>query len=312
MALVPVNSEPQHHSRFYYPDGQVVLKCHGHLYRLIKSILVEKSAFFEGMLSLPRPQKTRTRSNGNSLNDGTSDETAIDLSGNGHTSEEWDHLLGFIFPRYTGEEPSLDSLIAVLNLSSYYDVPEARQYAIRALDQHPDFRAPQRLRLARENRILGWVKPAFDLLFASSLGNLSEEDAHLLGPDVLFDLARTTARIDIHRKRLALNPIGVIHHIFCEDRKNCTRAFKTVWWGEYDRPGLAKAILHPQRPLPSRDIKMRLEKADLVGMGMTSDCKQLTLNSFETNEEVAEALAAEDKLMQEVVDHVYESLEKSI
>ncbi|KZT21002.1 hypothetical protein NEOLEDRAFT_1074403, partial [Neolentinus lepideus HHB14362 ss-1] len=50
--------------------------------------------------------------------------------------------------RYTGEEPSLDSLIAVLNLSSYYNVPEARQYAIRALDQHPDFRAPQRLRLA--------------------------------------------------------------------------------------------------------------------------------------------------------------------
>ncbi|KZT19151.1 hypothetical protein NEOLEDRAFT_1152119 [Neolentinus lepideus HHB14362 ss-1] len=265
------------------------------------------------MFSLP--QRTITAdsasdSNKEMLMDGASDEVPIDISENNHTSEEWDHLLSFLFPSWTAQERSLESLIAILNLGSFYQIAEAREYAIQTLNVRPDFRPALRLSLTRHNRILQWIEPAVHQLFKSSLADLSDIDAHLIGPEILLEVARTQAKIDLHRKHLALSPPKVVHSTYlCDDPKECSRAWNAAWWGEHDRPGVAKALLQPQKPIPGREIGERLQAINVSGM--TFSCKALTLQHLR-QPLIMERLAAEDKLINAVVDSLYKHLENAM
>jgi hypothetical protein len=112
------------HEMYYFNDGSIVIQviyntsihiqfmdefqqAGNKLYQLYQELLIQKSGFFEMMLSLPQPGQKF--SNGpNSINykffkekalalnlDGSSDEKALVLP---HSAEEFDHLLSFIHP----------------------------------------------------------------------------------------------------------------------------------------------------------------------------------------------------------------------
>ncbi|EPQ50061.1 hypothetical protein GLOTRDRAFT_134295 [Gloeophyllum trabeum ATCC 11539] len=301
------------HPQYYYADGQIVFQCEGYLYRLYKGILMQKSKLFKAMLSLPQPHwqggGDTTAGSTKAALDGATDETAINLS-ESHTSTEWDHLLSFLFPVWTGEERPVDTLIDILNLGSFYEVEEAREFAIQTLSVRQDFRPALRLNAARRNRILTWVEPAMRQLFQASLADLSDSDAKLIGPETLLDVACTKAKIETHRKRLALFPPKVVHSAYlCDDKEGCTHAWNTAWWGQYDRPGVAKAILQLQKPLPGREVVERVQAINVEGM--TFSCKRQTLENLQ-KEHVKGMFSAEDRLIQNVIDHIYKHLEQSM
>jgi hypothetical protein len=112
------------HEKYYFNDGSIVIRVRWNtiihmqfidkfhqadnkLYQLYRELLIQKSAFFETMLSLPQPGQITMdgpnltnykffKENALKFNlDGSSDEKALVLP---HSAEEFDHLLSFIHP----------------------------------------------------------------------------------------------------------------------------------------------------------------------------------------------------------------------
>jgi len=109
------------HPRWYFSDGNIVLRIQDTLYHLHQSFL-SKSTVFRGMFALPP-------SDGQ---EGGSDERPVVLQ---EVVGEFDLLLEFVYPSldFSLSSYSLDSLCMLLRLSDKYDFPDIRSHVIGQL-----------------------------------------------------------------------------------------------------------------------------------------------------------------------------------
>ncbi len=74
------------------------------------------------------------------------------------------------------------ALAALLNLSSFFDMPKARTHAIRSLETLPTFTAVRRFQLGMRNDLREWVPVSFRQIVPSvPVELLTEQDVHGAG-----------------------------------------------------------------------------------------------------------------------------------
>ncbi|EPQ50095.1 hypothetical protein GLOTRDRAFT_112765 [Gloeophyllum trabeum ATCC 11539] len=267
------------HDQYYFRDGSVILRSEDTLYCLYGEMLRRKSDLFHTMLPdhpvqgdlvgiMDETGRARPR-------DGSCDDYPIPLS-TFHTAGEFNELLSFIFDEWTPVPRTLESLVAILKTASFYLIQNAREYAIDQLSTYKSFPAPLRFHLARRYRVLAWISPAVRQLFALPYRDMSDEDMELIGLGPLSGLMRARERIETHRKSVAAGPPAPRHDVACKDQEACTRAWNHAWWGTFNKPGVAKALLHPTKPVPGYDLIEKLE--DFNAVGMHPDCRRWTLS----------------------------------
>ncbi|TFK46579.1 hypothetical protein OE88DRAFT_1739442 [Heliocybe sulcata] len=304
------------HPQFYFPDGSIILKSENIIYCVYASILKTRSEFFQTLLSKPPPVQTHNAEHGaeevsmdapEKLQDGKTDDTAIELAPI-HSASEFDHVLSFLFESWEHDNRTLEALVAILKLSSFYLIDKGRAYSIRMLSTHPGLRPAHRLYLAQQYRVCDWIKPAWEMLFSLPLTLLTHEDVHFLGLDAMETLAVTKEKIITHRRRLALNAPKVQHSYFCRDNDACTRAWSHAWWGEYDRAGVARLLLQ-NRGLTREEIVTRLNQMNVAGMD--NQCRRFTLDALERAPMVAK-LELEECEKAQVIDAYEKALKDSL
>ncbi|KAF7299339.1 BTB domain-containing protein [Mycena indigotica] len=118
---------------YWFEDGNVILQVQQTQFRLSKSILSMHSPIFHSMFSLSLPENEP-------LCEGC---PVVVLSGD--ASEDWEHLLGVIFPKdcFSFEQPYLHQISAILRLSKKYDLAGFRKYCVERFKAEFPTKLPQ-------------------------------------------------------------------------------------------------------------------------------------------------------------------------
>ncbi|KAF7299328.1 BTB domain-containing protein [Mycena indigotica] len=108
---------------YWFEDGNVILQVQQTQFRLSKSILSMHSPIFRDMFSLSLPENEP-------LCEGC---PVVVLPGD--ASEDWEHLLGVIFPKdcFAFGDPHVDQVSAILRLSKKYDLAGFRKHCVERL-----------------------------------------------------------------------------------------------------------------------------------------------------------------------------------
>jgi hypothetical protein len=191
----------------------------------------------------------------------------------------------------------------VLKLGEFYQAPVLVDYAIHALEQHSAFGPLLRLHLARSYGVRQWLEPAFRQLINIPLLSFSENEIAQLGLQVFALLARTHNRIVLHRQTCAVIAPPVIHDSGCLDTEDCAKAWAHAWWGEAARPGVAIALIHPDRRISARDILTKLKNIR-PGWQMDDLCLELTIHKIEGTPNVPSRLLLEETFIKEAIEEM--------
>ncbi|KAJ7714867.1 hypothetical protein B0H16DRAFT_1898951 [Mycena metata] len=267
------------HSRLYFADGTFTLKAEdGTYYNVNRELLILKSDFFCGMLSLPIPGHPPLCLNQTSKEllqkakeaglDGTSDETAVKFPPH-FTSSECDIFLEFIFNilPWTKDSPSLDRLCALLKTCDFYAVESGMEYATHHLENHPDLRAALRYQLASTYHIARWAHRAFREMMSASILDLSLQEEAWLGWDAYRVLVRTHAQ-----SRWEANWVGL------------TGGLGTLLMDEVSGAEMHDGLSEMEVP------------------GMTGECRLLTITSIQDTPSEKSLLRKEEQLVETAVE----------
>lgn len=188
----------------------------------------------------------------------------------------------------------------LLEMSHFYQVPNGRKHAIAKLEVRRDFSPALQLYCARQWHIAAWVEPAVKGLLASPIEDITFDEARVLGLDVFLFIVQTQARIERHRRKCALYPpVQPIHDIGCVARSKCEASWRQAWWGEHDRAGVAKGLLHPVKPMSAREVVAKLDH--LQTDWMMPECVELTLAALQGTEEKPGVFFLEEKLLRDAI-----------
>ncbi|KLO06256.1 hypothetical protein SCHPADRAFT_695050 [Schizopora paradoxa] len=131
------NPKPTPHDALWFDDGSIVLATDVHLYRVHKGVLARNSSVFKDMFNFP------TSVEGGGMNDDATNAEEWDgvpmVKMAGDSDEDVYHLLMALYDREYHEKDkptTLPIILALLNLSTKYDIPVIRQEVIRHLLIH--------------------------------------------------------------------------------------------------------------------------------------------------------------------------------
>ncbi|KZT18954.1 hypothetical protein NEOLEDRAFT_1046430, partial [Neolentinus lepideus HHB14362 ss-1] len=240
------------HPIFYYKDGSFRMQLGNTLYNLHLSLLAERSTVFKNMLTMPAPRGIEV--------EGSSDENPMVLPST-IKQDELDILLEYMFKGHTAGAPSLKNLIVILKLSTMLEIDDGWNFAINELQKDPGLSPALQFHLGCAHHVIEWVEPAFRVLMEMPFSEITEEMAHLMGPDAFYILSQTHARIRNHKTILAFYPSDPITSIRCFRPGKCSEAWVTQWW-----QGVAKHLLHPESGKSGSDILKMLEELGIPGM----------------------------------------------
>lgn len=197
--------------------------------------------------------------------------------------------------------------MALLRLGVYYDCEDARKYGITKLNAMPSWGFPPalRLNLARTCFVHEWVSPAVHQLLLPQRDPFTPEEVVLLSNHI-HELSQAREEIRTHRLHMAMVIPSPQHDIGCIDLEECNRAWKQAWWGEWDRPGVMYALLHPDREMPGGLVLEKLQAMPLKGMDPY--CRTMTLGMFDDTMSKRSPLRREEDIMDRVASDILKSL----
>ena len=165
----------------------------------------------------------------------------------------------------------------LLEMSHFYDVQDAREYAMRKLNNREDFTPLKRLWCARKFWAQEWVEEGVTKLYRQALEKIDPEEWMMFEKQTILMLWQGHQAIDTHRRICALLPPVVQHEDICLLNEKCKRAWRAMWWGTPDTlegPSVLRALMHPDR-IPIVEIIARLEKTE--SGEMRKGCRDLTV-----------------------------------
>lgn len=189
----------------------------------------------------------------------------------------------------------------LLEMSHFYDVQDARDYAMRKLDVRMDFTPIKRLWCARKFWVEVWVERGIVQLLRDALEKIDVEEWMLLEPQTILMLWQGQAKIDTHRRLCALVPPTVAHNILCYSREKCTRAWQEMWMGTPDSlsgSSVLRALIHPDR-IPIKQILQKLQETDIVGM--RRECQEATVATLAKEPEKGGKFRKEEVIIAEII-----------
>ncbi|TFY78530.1 hypothetical protein EWM64_g5478 [Hericium alpestre] len=220
----------------YYPDGSVTVQVGGILYRLFASMLARNSDVFADLFSIPPTDDP----------EGITDDKPIKLAM--IPVFDFECLMDFLFRGPNMNKPhSIEFLRGLLHLSTRWEIPDGREYAIECLEKHCSFDYMYRLRFGVRYHVQDWIEPAFKHLAEPSVF-LHELDRtrieNVLGLPVYLRLVEVKSRIDLHRRYLAFSPPPFQSGLSCKSSQACKETWLKMWLN-----GPAKMLIHPELPL---------------------------------------------------------------
>ncbi|KLO06257.1 hypothetical protein SCHPADRAFT_946238 [Schizopora paradoxa] len=126
--------QPKPHEKLWYDDGSIVLATDVHLYRVHKSILAQYSTVFKDMLDIPTGDGSRADEGGIVSAERWDGLPLVRMAGD--SDEDVYHLLMALYNReyhQITKPTSLPIILALLNLSTKYDIPVIRREVIQHL-----------------------------------------------------------------------------------------------------------------------------------------------------------------------------------
>jgi hypothetical protein len=205
--------------------------------------------------------------------------------------------------RWTPGPPTLERLIAILKLSTFYDIEDGRDYAIINLDTRGDLCPATRLHLARNYRVGQWIYPGFQQLVSVPILSLTREDIEAIQTQTFIVLVRTKARIDHHRQTCAVKAPPVVHGDGCMGRNDCERAWQNAWWGEAGRSGVVIALIHPDSARSGREILNKLDDLQL-SWHMDVTCQALTISKLRGTGNLISPLLKEEEYVRTAAEEL--------
>ncbi|KAF7365478.1 BTB domain-containing protein [Mycena venus] len=163
-------------TEYWFDDGNIILQVESTQFRLTKGMLSMHSNVFRDMFMIPLPPDQPTIENC----------PVVTLSGD--TPEDWNHLLGVMFPRSLLQgKPTAGLLAGVLRLSKKYDIPLFREDCIWRL------KAEFPSTLKEHDKFLSWafIRDESDILFP--LASLAREiGLHSILPVIYYRIVAST------------------------------------------------------------------------------------------------------------------------
>lgn len=292
------------HPQYYFKDGSMIIfvsgpfstltclthifvKCAGTLYNIHQSVFEQRSRVIADLMNLPQGECSNL--------EGKSDEHPIVLAG--LQASEFEFLLVYMYNQsvcFRGilssfcdlalrvvvsqqeAEPSIPYLVALMKMSGFFEVPDARSFAIKNLERHAEFSPALQLQLARQYDVAQWLEPAFRALVWTPLKKITVEDAATIGGTAYYVLSQTKVRIDDLIRAIAYCPPPLVPG-FCDDPERCELHWNNAWW-----QGYAKVLLHPDRTFRSSHIFKELFDTDSIPQVCTS-CFRFTLDDIYEN-----------------------------
>ncbi|KAH7903830.1 hypothetical protein BJ138DRAFT_1189012 [Hygrophoropsis aurantiaca] len=249
----------QRSARHWYTDGSVIVQAGETLYNIHRSMMIQKSAVFADMFALPMENLNTTDIQG------IHEENPIVLH-NVVTSIMLDDLLDWIYKIdwHPMAKPSYPErfLVNILMLSTMWDIPSGRQFAIACLDilnLHP----ARQIELSRMFGIDEWVSTAFEDLIKLDLTTLSEDQERMIGFKTYIILAKAKEFVEHERKLIASipPPMAFVQSFECEHHDDCRTAWKELWWKK-----VARSLLHPRAPMVLETGVTYVEQLEFEGM----------------------------------------------
>jgi hypothetical protein len=176
-------------------------------------------------------------------------------------------------------DPPIAYLIAVLKLSSKWEMKPGRDYAIKLLPEHHEFTPAIQLQLAGLYKIRSWVEPAFRALVEKPWEQTIFPEAAKIGDFAQFQVTQTKREIEYYLHCVAFHEPPVDHSWDCEHHGDCEQTWSGVWWNVF-----AKQLLHPDKVISElQETMAQLDKTETIP-GMTDGCLRRTIESvFEHN-----------------------------
>ncbi|KLO16701.1 hypothetical protein SCHPADRAFT_937727 [Schizopora paradoxa] len=184
---------PKPHDLLWFPDGNVVLATDLYLFKVHKSLLSLHSSVFKDMFELSNVGHSAAgESAGEKLQDSYDGLPLITLVGD--KGEDVVHLLRAVFEiryyDYHSDETTLESVIALLLLSTKYDFKDIRTNVILQISrQYPT--ALKDFDLVDDDKTLLFGELREDCRFAL-LGAAYRANAHVLLPTLYFACSKTS------------------------------------------------------------------------------------------------------------------------
>lgn len=197
--------------------------------------------------------------------------------------------------------------MAVLRLGVYYDCDDAKVYGTQQLNMMSSWMFPSalRLHLARTCFIHKWVEVAVKQLLLPQRDPFTPSEVVLLS-DHIDELNRARDEIKTRRLQMAMVIPTSRHGTVCQDRVGCIQAWSQAWWGEWDRPGVMYALLHPDKLMPGGLVLEKMQALTLKGMHPF--CRMATLQLFDDTLSQRSPLRQEEDISDRVVKEILASL----
>lgn len=96
------------------------------------------------------------------------------------------------------------ALAALLNLSSFFDMPKARAHAIQTLETLPTFTAVRRFQLGMRNDLREWIQAGFrQIVLSIPIESLTGQDVDAIGIKGYWAITRAKSALQEHHLLLA-------------------------------------------------------------------------------------------------------------
>jgi hypothetical protein len=191
-------------------------------------------------------------------------------------------------------------LVSILKLAYFYDMEQAKDFAIRELEKRTTASQEnviQLLVLARCYRVEAWIKNAFEKLLYRRISSFSMEETEAIGTRTMLCLAKTLDAVEEFKKYLARFPPPIIHNTICIQRGLCKDAYATQLWMRVGR-----ALLDPSVPISALSVPSFVREVTFTGM--TDGCLRKTMDAaseiliFNTEVDIVDGVLAKLLIME--------------
>ncbi|OCH85755.1 hypothetical protein OBBRIDRAFT_784424 [Obba rivulosa] len=281
------SAQPTRSTEYYFDDGTHIFRVQNTLYKLHAGILAKRLDMFNSMFSLPITSQN--------MPEGRSDDRPLYPPQT--SAKEFEYLLRYIYSEWEAPPHALDYLIAVLKLSSQWDLPSGRRWALHHLqDIQNQIPAALQLKLARMYNIEDWIRPALARLVRTPLKNLTFEDRGFLGPEAVFFIARVREGLENLRKTIAVVAPEIENKrspdCSTSQHQVCMRVWSDAWFRK-----ITRKLIHPH-PLVAMHMFEGIDQVKKLDLsGMTPGCRERAISFVE----VVNAFAEENHLIDQAV-----------
>ncbi|KAJ7927398.1 hypothetical protein B0H13DRAFT_1861395 [Mycena leptocephala] len=213
------------------------------------------------------------------------------------TAPDFDNLLVYLYKGPNEHPKTVEFLISVLQLSTFFQLEDGVEYSIMEFERKKDkFDPALQFQLARMFRVDQWIEPAFWSLMKLADSALDLQRIGQIGDTGCYHLIQTKDKIRKLRARHAFGTPKLCPFILCDTPRACEYNWGKEWWN-----GFARLIHHPDASLECGDIPNKLEEVRSSGIdGVCDRCLHLTIDSILENGKFQE----EERYIPEAIDEL--------